>query len=81
MAKVSFDSESSFSYIPESFAVEMKDRLARLAFHLNVVTPLGEHIIAWRYLRSVSIALNERDFKANLIIMDMQNYDVILDMD
>lgn len=72
MAKVLFDSGSSFSYICKSFAAEMKDRPAHLAFHLNVMTPLGERSLAWKYLRSVNIALNGRDFKANLIIMGMQ---------
>ena len=81
MAKVLFDSGSSFSYISESFAAEMEDRQAKLAFHLNVVTPLGEHSLAWRYLQSVSMALNGKEFNDNLIIMDMQEYDVILGMD
>ena len=81
MAKVSFDSGSSFSYISESLAVEMEDKPARLAFHLNVVMPLEEHSLAWRYLQSVSTALNGREFNARLIIMGMQEYDVILGMD
>ena len=81
MAKLLFDLRSSFSYIFESFAVEMEDRPASLAFHLNVVTPLGEHSLAWRYLWFVSMALNGREFIASLIIMNMQEYDVMLGMD
>ena len=76
-----FDSGSSFSYISESFAAEMEDIPARLAFYLNVVTPLGEHSQAWKYLRSVGVVLNGREFDASLIIMNMQEYDVILVMD
>ena len=81
MARVLFDSGSSFFFISESFAVEIGDRPVRLAFHLNVVTPLGEHSLVWRYLRSIGIKLGDRSFKASLIIMDMQEYDIILGMD
>ena len=81
MARELFDSRSSFSFIFESFAAEIGDRPAKLAFHLNMVTPLGEHSLAWRFLRSISIKLGDKDFKASLIITDMQEYNVILGMD
>ena len=81
MAKVLFNSGSSFSFIFESFAVEIGDRPARLAFHLNVVTPLGEHRSAGRYLRSVDIRLSDESFKVSPIVMSIQEYDVILGMD
>ena len=81
MARVLFDSGSSFSFISESFAAEIGIKPARLAFHLDVVTPLGEHSLVWKYLRSVDVNLGEMDFKASLIIMNMQEYNVILGMD
>ena len=68
MTRVLFNSESSFSFIFESFIVESGDRSA---FHLDVVSPLGEHSLALKYLRSVDIKLGDKDFKASLIIMDM----------
>ena len=56
-----------FSYYSfGSFAVEIGDRPVRLAFHLNVVTLLGENSLAWRYLWSVGIKLGDRSFKAQL---------------
>ena len=54
---------------------------ARLAFHLDVVTPLGEHSLAWRYLPSVDQELNGREFDASLILMGINEYDVILGID
>ena len=81
MARVLFDSGSSFSFISESFVAEIGSRPAKLAFHLNVVTPLGELSLAWKYLLSVDIKLGNQDFKTGLIIMDMQEYDVILGME
>ena len=72
MTKVLFDSGSSFSFISESFMAKNRDRPARLAFHLNVVTPLKEHSLTWRYLWSIGIRLGDKSFKASLIIMDMQ---------
>ena len=52
MAKVLFGSRSTFSFVSESFAAELDDVPARLAFHLDVVMPLGEHSLVWRYLPS-----------------------------
>ena len=71
MAKVLFDLGSTFSYVSKSFAVEMEDRPAKMAFHLNLVTLLGEHSLAWRYLLFVNLALNAWEFDASLIIMDL----------
>ena len=81
MAKVLFDSGSSYSFISESFAAELGLRPARLAFHLDVVTPLGEHKLVWKFLRSIGVKLGEMDFEASLIVMGMREYDVILGMD
>ena len=78
---VLFDSGSSFSFISKSFAAKIGIKPARVAFQLDVVTPLGEHSLVWKYLRLVDVKLGEMDFKASLIIMDMQEYDVILGMD
>ena len=45
------------------------------------MTPLGEHGLVGRYLRSIGIRPSDVSFKVNLIVMDMQEYDVILGMD
>ena len=58
MAKVLFELGSTFSFVSESFATKLDDVSARLAFHLDVVTPLGEHSLAWRYLLFVDLELN-----------------------
>ena len=42
---------------------------------------MGEHSLVWKYLESIDVKLGEMDFKASLIVMDMQEYDVILGMD
>ena len=81
MARVLFHSRSLISPISELFAVEIGNRSARLAFHLNVVTLLGERNLACKYLQSIGIVLGGMSFKASLILMDMQEYDVILGMD
>ena len=81
MAKVLFDSGSTFSLVSKSFAAELDDVPAKLAFHLDVVMLLGECSLAWRYLPSVDLELNGREFNATLILMGMHEYDVILGMD
>ena len=58
MAKVLFDSGSTFSFVSESFTAELDYVPAKLAFHMDVVTPLVEHSLAWRYLPSVDLELN-----------------------
>jgi len=81
MAKLLFDSGSSYSFISEEFAKGIKQQPARLGFQLQVITPLGEYNLAWRYLRSVNIDLGESRVTASLIILDMIEFDVILGMD
>lgn len=81
MARVLFDLGCSFSFISESFAVEIGNRPARLVFHFIVVTLLAEHSLAWKYLQSVGIMLGGMSFKASMIAMDMQEYNVILGID
>ena len=46
MANVLLDSGSTFSFVSESFTAELDDVPVRLAFHLDVVTLLGEHSLA-----------------------------------
>ena len=46
-----------------------------------MVTPLGEHSLARKYLRSVGIVLDGMSFRASLIVMDTQEYDDSLGMD
>ena len=67
MVKVLFDLRSTFSFVSESFATELDDVPTRLAFHLDVVTPMGEHSLAWKYLPSVDLKLNGREFDVSLI--------------
>ena len=81
MAKVLFDSGSTFSFVSKLFAAELDDVPAMLAFHLDGVTLQGKHSLVWRYLLSVDLELNGREFDASLILMGMNEYDVILGMD
>ena len=81
MVRVLFDSVNSFSFISKSFAMKIGNRPTKLAFRLDVMTPLGEHSLARKYLWSVNIKLGDKDFKASLIVMDMKEYDVILGID
>ena len=80
IARILFDTGSSFSFISESFAAEIGIKPTRLAFYLDVVTPLGEHNLVWKFFRSIGVKLREMDFEASLIVMDIREYDVILGM-
>ena len=55
MARVLFDSGSSFSFISKPFVAEIGIKPVRLAFQLDVVTPLGEHSLVWKYLWSIDV--------------------------
>ena len=81
ITRVLFDSGSPFSFICESFTTKIGERSVRLAFHHNVMILSGEHSLTWKYLRLAGIILGGTSFKTSLIVINMREYDVILDID
>ena len=49
--------------------------------NFHIVLPLGEEIVTRKWLRVVPIIISDREFYVELVILDMQDFDVILVMD
>ena len=62
--------------------VEMIDApLKELDYILPVTTPVGRQVVCTTYYPDCSVILGEVNLPANLIILDMHDFDVILGMD
>ena len=49
-------------------------------YDLSVATPMGDSLVCNSMLKSCVIQIEDREMLANLILMDMYDYDVILGM-
>ena len=77
----SFDSRSSKSFISSSFALHADRELSPLKNKLVVTTPLGEQILYISIFKGCEILIEGVVLKANLIPLEMFDFDVILGMD
>ena len=50
-------------------------------YDLSMATPMGDSLVCNSMLKACVIQLEDRELLANLILMDMYDYDVILGMD
>ena len=50
-------------------------------YDLSVATPMGDSLVCNSMLKSCVIQIKDREMLADLILMDMYDYDVILGMD
>ena len=80
-ARVLFDSEASWSFISTSFALHVDRELTPLKSRLVVTTLLGERILHTSVFKGCEILVEGVVLNANLIPLEMTDFDVILDMD
>ena len=80
-ATVLFDPGSTFSYVSIYFAPRLGMRSESLAEPVHVSTPIGEFLVVDQVLRSYLVTIQGCDTRANLIMLDMIDFDVILGMD
>ena len=80
-AQVLFDFGSSRSFVSSSFALHVDRELAPLKNKLVVMTLLGEQIFHNTIFKGCEVLLEGVVLKANLIPLEMYDFDVILDMD
>ena len=78
---VPFDSESSQSFVSSSFELYANRKLSPLKHKLVVMTLLGKQIICTSVFRGCDILVEGVVLKANLILLEMWDFDVILGMD
>ena len=80
-ARVLFDFGSSRLFVSSSFALHADQDLSSLKSKLVVTTPLGEQIVRTSVFKSYEILMEGVVLKANLIPLEMSDFDVILGMD
>nr|CAD1820403.1 unnamed protein product [Ananas comosus var. bracteatus] len=79
-ARAIFDTGASHSFISHSFACEHGIPSHPLDVPLRVDTPGGD-LLADRCILSYPVVLDNRGFLANLVVLPMKKFDVVLGMD
>lgn len=78
---VLFDQGSTHSFSSFLFAKQLAKSPEPLDFDLSMATPLRESVITDIAIKGCLISVEGREFVADLIILDMRDFDVILGMD
>ncbi|KAJ1395844.1 Aspartic peptidase domain superfamily [Sesbania bispinosa] len=80
-AHVLFDPVATHSFVSLSFATQLGKRPSSLDETLAVTTLVGEILLAGCVYRSYVVSIRGKELFANLIALDMVDFDVILGMD
>uniref|UniRef100_A0A7N2MWN1 RNA-directed DNA polymerase n=1 Tax=Quercus lobata TaxID=97700 RepID=A0A7N2MWN1_QUELO len=80
-AKTLFDSGSTHSFISSRYAKLCDKKPGLMDYDLSVATPMGDSLVCNFMLKSCVIKIEDKEMLADLIVMDMYDYDVILGMD
>ena len=75
------DPGASLSFVTPYVANKFDVLPERLCEPFCVSTPVGESILAERFYRDCVISINHKDTMADLVELDMVDFDVILGMD
>ena len=80
-AQILFDPGSTHSFLSPMFAKMIAKTFRELDFNLIVTTPVGKQVVCKTYDPNCSVLLGEINLPADLIILDMHDFDVILGID
>ena len=79
--KILFDPTSTHSFISPMFDNLIAIPISELAFILDVTTPVGKQISCRNYYPNCAVKIGEVDLPASIIVLDMHDFDIILEMD
>ena len=79
--KILFDPGATHSFISGKFAKLLDACVDELDCPVEVCTPLGASLTTYQYLKDCPISFSGKLLSANLIILPIESYDVILGMD
>ena len=80
-AKILFDPGSTQSFLSPIFAKLIDVPASELEFILTVTTPVGKQVLCSTYYHSCTVKIGDVIIPADLILLDMHGFDVILGMD
>ncbi|KAL5583045.1 hypothetical protein UlMin_015487 [Ulmus minor] len=81
IARVLFDSRATHSFISVMFVDCLDRHVECIVQPFRTVLPSGDIMLSSYWLRAVPMVISERELCADLIMLDMTDYDVILGMD
>ena len=79
--KTLFDSRFTHSFISSRYAKLCDKKPGLMDYDLSVATAMDDSLVCKSMLKSCVIQFEDREMLANLILMDVYDYDVILGMD
>ncbi|RVX14755.1 hypothetical protein CK203_012160 [Vitis vinifera] len=80
-ARVLIDPGSTHSFISISFVGLLGMSIDNMDFDLFVATPLGDFVVVNKILRVCCVMIGYREMTTDLVLLDLQNFDVILGID
>ena len=80
-ARVLFDPGATHSFITLVFASRAACQPSRMLYPLSVATPLSEELETNMFLPSCPVLVEGKELPADLVILDVIGFDVILGMD
>ena len=80
-ARALIDPGSSHSYVSMHFASQLHASIESLSYVLEVSTPMGECLVTDEVLRACDVLICDRVLPADLVVLPMHDFDVILGMD
>ncbi|KAL5548886.1 hypothetical protein UlMin_004117 [Ulmus minor] len=81
IARVLFDSGATHSFISAMFVNCLDRQVECIGQAFRTVLPSGDIMLSSYWLRAVPVVISERELCADLVMLDMTDYDVILGMD
>ena len=80
-ARVLFDPGASHSFVSPIFASRMEWQPTKMLFSLSVATPLSDELETDVFFPSCLVLVEGRELLADLVLLDVIDFDVILRMD
>ena len=75
------DPGSTHSFVSISFSSLLDMHISTMDFDLIVATPMGDYVVTSRKLKNCHVIISYGDMLVDLVLLDLQDFDVILGMD
>ena len=80
-ARTLIDPGSTHSFVSVYFAGLLGMPIDNMDFDLFVATPLGDSVVLNKIIRDCCVMIGYREMTVDLVLLDLQDFDVILGMD